>query len=87
MNDKERNQEMDQRKDRFSSLLEELEGINRMMDDFLGTEAAGMIICENCLDNVYDDDEDICSCEDDDGVLHQFCCRQCMNEWKSSGPH
>ena len=66
--------------DRLGELLGQLNSINQMMDDFLAGE--GMIICENCLDNVFDDDEDIVTLTDDEGKMHQFCCRKCLEEWK-----
>ncbi len=73
---------MQDEKDRFSSLLEELQGLNKMMEDFMSTEGEGMIICEYCLDNVFDDDEDIREYTDDQGSIHQFCCEECLNSWK-----
>ena len=65
---------------RLEDLLRELNTMNQMMDDFLAAE--GMIICENCLDNVFDDDEDIVSLTDDDGRIRHFCCQKCLEEWK-----
>ena len=54
-----------------------------MFDDFLAAEAEGMVICENCYDNFYDDEEGVCEYEDSEGNTHMFCSKECMNEWKS----
>ncbi len=63
------------------SVIKQLMGIDSMFQDFINAETEGMIICENCYDNVFDDDENICTLEED-GVEHRFCCRECMEEWK-----
>ena len=64
------------------SVLKQLMGIDSMFQVFVDAETEGMIICENCYDNVFDDDENICTLEED-GVEHVFCCKECMEEWKS----
>ena len=64
------------------SVLKQLMGIDSMFQAFVDAETEGMIICENCYDNVFDDDENICTLEED-GVEHVFCCKECMEEWKS----
>ena len=63
------------------SIIQQLMGIDSMFQDFINAESEGMIICENCYDNVFDDDENICTLEED-GVEHRFCCSECMEEWK-----
>ena len=63
------------------SIIQQLMGIDSMFQDFINAESEGMIICENCYDNVFDDDENICTLEEDD-VEHRFCCSECMEEWK-----
>lgn len=63
------------------SIIQQLMGIDSMFQDFINAESGGMIICENCYDNVFDDDENICTLEED-GVEHRFCCSECMEEWK-----
>lgn len=63
------------------SIIQQLMGIDSMFQDFINAESEGMIICENCYDNVFDDDENICTLEED-GVEHCFCCSECMEEWK-----
>ena len=62
------------------SIIQQLMGIDSMFQDFINAESEGMIICENCYDNVFDDDENICTLEED-GVEHRFCCSECMEEW------
>lgn len=64
------------------SIIKQLMGIESMFQDFIDAESEGMIICENCYDTAFDDDEEICTYEDADGLEHQFCCRECMEEWK-----
>ena len=59
------------------------EQIEASFADFIAAESEGMIICENCYDNVFDDDEEICRLEDSEGQIHEFCCRECMEEWKN----
>ena len=63
------------------SIIQQLMGIDSMFQDFINAESEGMIICENCYDNVFDDDENICTLEED-GVEHRFCCSECMEERK-----
>ena len=63
-------------------LLQELNSINRMMDSFIATETEGLIICDQCYDTVFDDDENICTAEDEEGNVRGFCCAQCREEWK-----
>ncbi len=63
-------------------LLQELNSINRMMDSFIATETEGLIICDQCYDTVFDDDENICTAEDEEGNVRVFCCAQCREEWK-----
>ena len=65
------------------SVIEQLAQIEASFADFIAAESEGMIICENCYDNVFDDDEEICRFEDEDGQLHEFCCKECMEEWKN----
>ena len=67
----------------FESLLEELDGINQMFDSFVSAETEGMIICDNCYDNVWADDENIRTTEDAAGNLKVFCCPECLKEWKA----
>ena len=68
----------------FESLLNELSGIDQMMSDFLASETEGLIVCENCYDTAFDDDENLASFTDDDGMTHIFCCKECMEEWKGN---
>lgn len=65
------------------SIIEQLSQIEASFADFIAAESEGMIICENCYDNVFDDDEEICRLEDSEGQIHEFCCRECMEEWKN----
>lgn len=67
------------------SVLKQLMEIESMFDDFLTAEAEGMVICENCYDNFYDDEEGVCRYEDSEGNVHFFCSKECMDEWKSRG--
>ena len=69
----------------MEKLLNELMGIDQMFSDFIAAETEGMIICDNCYDNVFDDDENICQCEDEEGNIRTFCCKECMKEWKNRG--
>ena len=62
-------------------IIRQLMGIDSMFQAFVDAETEGMIICENCYDNVFDDDENICTLEEE-GAEHVFCCRECMEEWK-----
>lgn len=64
-----------------ADIIKQLMSIDSMFQDFIDAETEGMIICENCYDNVFDDDENICTWEED-GVEHRFCCKECMEEWK-----
>ena len=64
------------------SIIEQLMGIESSFADFIAAESEGMIICENCYDNVFDDDENVCHFEDENGEIHDFCCKECMEEWK-----
>lgn len=64
------------------SIIKQLMGIESMFQDFIDAESEGMIICENCYDTAFDDDEDIRTFEDAEGVEHIFCCEECMEEWK-----
>lgn len=63
-------------------LLQELNSINQMMDSFIAAETEGLIICDHCYDTVFDDDENICTAEDEEGNVRVFCCAQCREEWK-----
>ena len=63
-------------------VIRQLMNIESMFQEFIDAESEGMIICENCYDNVFDDDENICTWEDEEGIEHRFCCRECMEEWK-----
>ena len=63
-------------------LLQELNSINQMMDSFIAAETEGLIICDQCYDTVFDDDENICTAEDEEGNVRVFCCAQCREEWK-----
>lgn len=65
--------------------LQDLVNLGKMFEDFIASETEGMIVCENCLDTVFDDDEAICQAEDSDGIAHIFCCKECMDEWKNRG--
>jgi len=67
----------------FESLLKELDGINQMFDSFVSAETEGMIICDNCYDNVWEDDENVRTAEDAEGNLKVFCCPECLKEWKA----
>lgn len=62
-------------------IIKQLMHIDSMFQDFIDAETEGMIICENCYDTAFDDDEEICIWEED-GVEHRFCCKECMEEWK-----
>lgn len=64
-----------------AGIIKQLMGIDSMFQDFIDAETEGMIICGNCYDNVFDDDENICTWEED-GIEHKFCCKECMEEWK-----
>ncbi len=68
----------------FESLLADLSGIDQMMTDFLSSETEGLIVCENCYDTAFDDDENLASFTDNDGQTHIFCCKECMEEWKGN---
>lgn len=68
----------------FESLLDNLAGLDQMMSDFLASETEGLIVCENCYDTAFDDDENLASFTDDEGQTHIFCCKECMEEWKGN---
>ena len=65
----------------FEDLLSELSGIDQMMSDFLAAETEGLIVCENCYDTAFDDDENLAYHMDDEGIQHVFCCPECRDEW------
>ena len=76
--------EIDAGRPTFESLLADLSGLDQMMTDFLATETEGLIVCENCYDTAFDDDENLASFTDDEGMTHIFCCEECMKAWKGN---
>ena len=51
-----------------AGIIKQLMGIDSMFQDFIDAETEGMIICENCYDNVFDDDENICTWEEEHAI-------------------
>ncbi|MCI6858546.1 MAG: hypothetical protein MR867_04575 [Eubacterium sp.] len=66
----------------INDMMQTLQDINAMMDSFIATEAEGMVICENCFDNMYEDEDGVCHLDDEEGISHYFCCKECMQEWE-----
>ena len=89
--DKEKNKLEKEVVSNISQSPELIEALNSLIDmenlfgDFIAAETEGMIICENCLDTAFDDDENICTVEDKEGKIHVFCSKECMEEWKNRG--
>lgn len=65
--------------------LQDLIGLGTLFENFIAAETEGLIICDNCLDTAFDDDENLCQAEDKEGNMHIFCCKECMEEWKNRG--
>lgn len=64
------------------SVIRQLMDIDTLFQEFIDAETEGMIVCENCYDTSFDDDEDVCVCHGKDGTTHTFCSKECMEEWK-----